>query len=113
MELVKKLDNDTKAEIAKLSATQAKLMKEWRDALEIRMYKTLLPEVQKTFEEDICKEFGTMKDRIMEKRKALHANFIGGHCLKQKQWRQSRYQKLSGLDRYAGYPGKGEISENF
>ena len=77
VELVKKLDNDTKAEIAKLSATQAKLMKEWRDALEIRMYKTLLPEVQKTFEEDICKEFGTMKDRIMEKRKALHANFIG------------------------------------
>lgn len=77
VELVKKLDNDTKAEIAKLSATQAKLMKEWRDALEIRMYKKLLPEVQKTFEEDICKEFGTMKDRIMEKRKALHANFIG------------------------------------
>lgn len=77
VELVKKLDNDTKAEIAKLSATQAELMKEWRDALEIRMYKKLLPEVQKTFEEDICKEFGTMKDRIMEKRKALHANFIG------------------------------------
>ena len=77
VELVKKLDNDTKAEIAKLSATQAKLMKEWRDALEIRIYKKLLPEVQKTFEEDICKEFGTMKDRIMEKRKALHANFIG------------------------------------
>lgn len=77
VELVKKLDNDTKAEIAKLSATQAELITQWRGDLEIRIYKELLPNVKKIFEKDISKEFGAMKDRIMEKRKALHANFIG------------------------------------
>lgn len=77
VEIVKKLDNDTKAQIAKLSRTQADLITQWRGDLEIRIYKELLPNVKKIFEKDISKEFGAMKDRIMKKRKTLHANFIG------------------------------------
>lgn len=77
VEIVKKLDNDTKAQIAKLSRTQADLITQWRGDLEIRIYKELLLNVKKIFEKDISKEFGAMKDRIMKKRKTLHANFIG------------------------------------
>lgn len=77
VEIVKKLDNDTKAQIAKLSRTQADLITQWRGNLEIRIYKELLLNVKKIFEKDISKEFGAMKDRIMKKRKTLHANFIG------------------------------------
>ena len=78
VELVKKLDNDTKAQIAKLSAIQAVRMDQWSKSLKSRIDDDdLLPKVQKTFGENISKDFGAMKDRIMEKRKALHTNFIG------------------------------------
>ena len=77
VELVKKLNGDTTTQIADLSNIQASLMKEWRDCLEKRIYKRLLPETQDIFGQEISEEFGAMKDRIMEKRKALHTNFIG------------------------------------
>lgn len=77
VEIVKKLDNDTRVQIAKLGNIQAELMKQWSQYLELRIYKTLLPDERITFQQDISKEFGAMKDSIMKKRKTLHANFIG------------------------------------
>ena len=77
VELVKKLNDDTIMRIAKLGEIQGKLMEKWAEDLEKRIYRKLLPEVKKTFPQDISKEFGAMKNRILEKRKALHTNFIG------------------------------------